>query len=98
MDRTRKKPTKVECYFDGISEPETRVYRGKDPRRRAVLQASTDDGQKMFFEVREKMIDMISSMGIEVDDAITVEFVFEGKEFNGRWYNNLFINNIEFTQ
>jgi len=98
MDRTKKKSTRIECYFDGITDVEIRNYHGKEPRRRAVMTTSTDDHQKMFFEVREKMIDKIAEMGIEVDDAITVDFVFEGKEFNGRWFNNLFLNDIEFTE
>jgi|SRR6478736_9232551 len=98
MDRTKKTPTRVECYFDSMTEVEIRNYHGKDPRRRAVLTASTDDHQKMFFEVREKMIDRIAELGIEPDDAIIVDFVFEGKDFNGRWYNNLFINDINIIE
>lgn len=97
-DRTKKKPTRVECYFDSMTTPEVRNYPSKYPRRRAVVTASTDDGQKMFFDVRDIMIDKILEMNVEVDDAITVDFVFEGKEFNGRWFNNLFLNNIEFTE
>ena len=97
MDRTKKKTTRVECYFDSITEENNVRYFGKSARRRAVLKASTDDGQTMFFQVREIMIDRIKELNVEVDDAITVDFVFEGKEFNGRWYNNLFVNNINFT-
>lgn len=97
-DRTKKKPTKIECYFDSITPVEIRTYHGKAPRRRAVVTASTEDGQIMFFEIREIMIDKLKELNVEVDDAITIDFVFEGKEYNGRWYNNLFINDINFSE
>jgi hypothetical protein len=98
MDRTKKKTTRVECYFDHITDTEIRTYHGKSPRRRAVVTCSTEDQQLMFFEVREIMIDKIKELGVEVDDAVTIDFVFEGKQFNGRWFNNLFINDINFTE
>jgi len=97
-DRTKLSPTRIECYFDGMSEIGVRNYPSTGSRRRAVVTASTEDGQTMFFDVRDVMIDKILEMNVEIDDAITVDFVFQGKEFNGRWFNNLFINDINFSE
>jgi DNA helicase TIP49 (TBP-interacting protein) len=84
-------------YFEKMSTPESIVVEGKAPKKRAVVTIVTEDEQKAFFEVRDAVIKRIDNMGIRPGDQIEIGFVFIGSEKNGRTYNNLFINQIDYV-
>ena len=85
-------------YFEKMSTPEIIPVEGKAPKKRAVVTIVTEDEQKAFFEVREAVISRIEKMGIRPGDQIEIGFVFIGSEKNGRTYNNLFINQIDYAK
>lgn len=84
-------------YFEKMSTPELIPVEGKQTKKRAVVTVVTEDEQKAFFEVREAVISRIEKMGIRPGDQIQIGFVFIGSEKNGRTYNNLFINQIDYA-
>ncbi len=84
-------------YFEKMSTLELIPVEGKQTKKRAVVTVVTEDEQKAFFEVREAVISRIEKMGIRPGDQIQIGFVFIGSEKNGRTYNNLFINQIDYA-
>ena len=84
-------------YFEKMSTPETINIEGRPSKKRAVVTLTTDDEQKAFFEVRDIIISRIDKLGIRPGDQVEVGFVFIGSEKNGRTYNNLFINQIDYV-
>jgi DNA helicase TIP49 (TBP-interacting protein) len=85
-------------YFEKMSTPENIVIEGRPSKKRAVVTITTEDEQKAFFEVRDAVIQRIEKMGIRPGDQIEIGFVFIGSEKNGRTYNNLFINQIDYVK
>lgn len=84
-------------YFEKMSNPETIVIEGRPTKKRAVVTLTTEDEQKAFFEVRDVIISRIEKLGIRPGDQVEIGFVFIGSEKNGRTYNNLFINQIDYV-
>jgi DNA helicase TIP49 (TBP-interacting protein) len=93
----KKNLTPFVGYFERMSKPELIVIEGKPTKKRAIVTVTTEDEQKAFFEVRDAMIAKIEKIGLRKGDEITVGFVFIGSEKNGRTYNNLFINQIDYV-
>tara|TARA_R110000868_G_scaffold302011_2_gene562499 strand:- start:483 stop:776 length:294 start_codon:yes stop_codon:yes gene_type:complete len=93
----KKNLTFLQGYFEKMSKPETIVVQGRDPKKRAVVTIVTEDEQKAFFEIRDAVIARIEKMGIRPGDQVEIGFVFIGSEKNGRVYNNLFINQIDYV-
>jgi hypothetical protein len=85
-------------YFEKMSNPEAITIEGRPAKKRAVVTIVTEDEQKAFFEVRDAVILRIEKMGIRPGDQIEIGFVFIGSEKNGRTYNNLFINQIDYVK
>jgi DNA helicase TIP49 (TBP-interacting protein) len=85
-------------YFEKVSTPEAIVVEGRPTKKRAVVTITTEDGQKAFFEIRDVMISRIDKLGIRPGDQVEIGFVFIGSEKNGRTYNNLFINEIDYVK
>ena len=94
----RKLLTPFVGYFEKMSNPETIAIESKTPKKRALVTIVTEDEQKAFFEVRDAVIARIEKMGIRPGDQIEIGFVFIGSEKNGRTYNNLFINQIDYVK
>lgn len=89
-----KTPTYVEGTFEEMSE--IQVIEKNDRREnRATVTLTTSDGQKAFFEVRNRIITSINLLRIFPGQRVRIGFVFIGSEKNGKRYNNLFINEIE---
>lgn len=85
-------------YFEKMTKPESIVVEGRAPKKRAVVTITTEDGQKAFFEIRDVVISRIGKLGIMPGDQVEIGFVFIGSEKNGRVYNNLFINEIDYVK
>lgn len=56
------------------------------------LTIETIDGQKLYPEVRNKKIKELD--GININDAVEIEYSFQGSEKNDKHYNNIYINKI----
>lgn len=93
----KKNLTFLQGYFEKMSSPEAIIIEGRDPKKRAVVTIVTEDEQKAFFEVRDAVIARIEKLGLRPGDQIEIGFVFIGSEKNGRTYNNLFINQIDYV-
>ena len=93
----KKNLTPFTGYFEGMSKPELITIEGKPTKKRAIVTVSTEDEQKAFFEVRDAIIARIEKLGIRKGDEINIGFVFIGSEKQGRTYNNLFINQIDYV-
>ena len=48
-------------------------------------------------EVRDAIIAKVDKIGIRKGDEVEIGFVFIGSDKNGRLYNNLFINKIDYV-
>lgn len=84
-------------YFEGMSKPELITVENRPTKKRAVVTVSTEDEQKAFFEVRDAIIARIEKLGVRKGDEVKIGFVFIGSEKQGRTYNNLFINEIDYV-
>ncbi len=93
----KKKLTNFVGYFQKMSKPELISVEGKPTRKRAVVTIITEDEQTAFFEVRDAIIARIEKIGVRKGDEVQIGFVFIGSEKNGRIYNNLFINEIDYV-
>lgn len=90
--------TQFTGQFTSMTKPEFITNTdGKPVKRRSVVRIITEDGQLAFFEVRDVVINRIERLGIQPGDMIKIGFVFIGSEKNGRIYNNLFINHIDYA-
>jgi hypothetical protein len=88
-------------YFTGQlkSVSETKVFNTKNGvKKGAVICLVTDDDQKVFFEVRDAILNKIEKLGFKPFDLITVGFVFMGSEKETGNYNNLFVNFISYAE
>lgn len=93
----KKSLTLLQGYFEKMSIPETVQIEGKGTKKRAIVTVNTEDEQRAFFEVRDTIISRIEKLGLRPGDQIEIGFVFIGSEKNGRTYNNLFINQIDYV-
>jgi hypothetical protein len=93
----KKNLTFLQGYFEKMSKPEAIIVEGRDPKKRAIVTITTEDEQKAFFEVRDAVIARIDKLGLRTGDQVEIGFVFIGSEKNGRVYNNLFINQIDYV-
>lgn len=93
----KKNLTFLQGYFEKMSKPETILVEGKSPKKRAVVTITTEDQQMAFFEIRDAVIARIEKLGLRPGDQVEIGFVFIGSEKNGRIYNNLFINQIDYV-
>jgi hypothetical protein len=48
--------------------------------------------------VRDALISRIEKLGLIKGDVVEIGFVFIGSEKNGRTYNNIFINQIDYAR
>ena len=94
---TKKKLTMFTGYFQSMSKPELIIAEGRPTKKRAIITITTEDEQKAFFEVRDAIIAKVDKIGIRKGDEVEIGFVFIGSDKNGRLYNNLFINKIDYV-
>ena len=85
-------------YFESMSTPETISKEGKPTKKRSVVKVTTEDEQTVYFEVRDAVISRIEKLGLISGDVVEIGFVFIGSEKNGRTYNNIFINQIDYAK
>jgi hypothetical protein len=94
----KKKMTQLTGYFQGMTKPELISVDGKPTKKRSLVTIFTEDEQRAYFEVRDSVIARIEKLGLLKGDEVQVAFVFIGSEKNGRTYNNLFINEIDYVR
>jgi hypothetical protein len=94
----KKQLTYFKGYFESMSTPEVISKEGTPLKKRSVVKISTEDEQTAFFEVRDALISRIEKLGVIRGDVVEIGFVFIGSEKNGRTYNNIFINQIDYAK
>ena len=94
----KKSLTYITGYFESMTKPELISVEGKPTKKRAVVSIATEDEQRAFFEVRDSAIAKFEKLGIRQGDQIEVGFVFIGVDKSGRYYNNLFINAVDYAK
>ncbi len=60
-----------------------------------TITIATEDGQKVFMEIRNAFIKELQREGIEKNSYVEVHYVFEGSEKNGNKYNNIIMKKIK---
>ncbi len=55
----------------------------------------TEDGQKAYFEIRQKIIEQIEASDITTSTKLRIGFVMLGAVKKGKSFNKLFINKLE---
>jgi hypothetical protein len=94
---SRKRLTTFVGMFEGMKKPELLCVPGKPTKKASIVTITTEDEQTAYFEIRDAMIAKIEKLGIQPGDEVSVGFVFIGSSKNGRTYNNLFINDIDYV-
>lgn len=92
-----KKLTYLKGYFIEMTEPISIILEGKTPKKRSTLTLETDDGQILFIEVRDAMISRCQKINFQRGDVVEVGIVFYGSAKNGKVYNNIFLNAIDYV-
>ncbi len=95
---TKKQLTWTDAIVDKISDMEIINRPGKEPVEKKTLTLITEDGQKGFFEAKRYVLSKLTTLEITEGARVSVGFVFVGTEKNGKVYNNLFINEIEYAK
>lgn len=55
----------------------------------------TEDGQKVYMEIRNSYIKELQREGVEKNSYVEVNYVFEGSERNDKRYNNIILKKIK---
>jgi DNA helicase TIP49 (TBP-interacting protein) len=82
-------------YVEKISEPQE-IKKGNQTIKRAVLTLSTIDEQKMFVELRDKMLERVQTIGIAPGDKVAITVNFLGQEKQGRTFNNIVCRTLDY--
>lgn len=94
----KKKLTTLNGIFHSMTIPTPlKNYLGKD-KYKATVTIVTEDQQTLFLEAREKTLTKINTLGIVKGDEVTIGIVFLGSEKDGRKYNNIFLNKINYLK
>lgn len=94
---TKKKLTPLIGYFGEMTPPQLIRVEGKPTKKASIVSITTEDEQVGYFEVRDAMIAKIEKLGFICGDEVQIGFVFIGSKKNGKTYNNLFINEIDYV-
>ena len=78
-ENTKKALTYLVGYFEGMTSIETIEHEGRK-KRRSVVTIVTEDGQILFLQIREAMINKIQKLGIVYGDVVEIGFVFLGSQ------------------
>lgn len=76
-----------------IGEIETYERQGREPLSKRMVALETDDGQKLFAEIRPSNFEV--SQYLRANQRVKIFYVFIGSEKNGKQYNNIIITEIE---
>jgi uncharacterized membrane protein len=93
----KKSLTYFAGQFQGMTKPEKIDRIGKPATSRSLVTITTEDQQIAYFEVRSAIIGRIKKLKLKGGDKVEIGFVFIGSEKEGRTYNNLFINAIDYA-
>lgn len=96
-DNTKKALTYLIGHFETMTPIETIEHEGRKKRRSEVT-IVTEDGQILFLQIREAMINKIQKLGIVYGDVVEIGFVFLGSQKGERKFNNLFLNSITYAE
>ena len=87
--------TSMEGYFTEQTKPEKITLPDGKHFTHSTVTFETEDGQKAYFEIRQKIIEQIEASDISVATKVRIGFVMLGAEKKGKSFNKLFINKLE---
>jgi len=61
----------------------------------SIVTFETEDGQRGYFEIRQKIIEQIAASDISIVTKVKIGFVMLGTMKKGKSFNKLFINKLE---
>ena len=85
----------LDGYITEQTEPEKINLPDGKHFMHSTVTFETEDGQKAYFEIRQKIIEQIKASDIDVTTKVRIGFVMLGAEKKGKSFNKLFINNLE---
>ena len=98
MIQKKKQLTFITGQFESMTPVQLLEIEGRPTKKRSTATISTDDGQKLYLEMRDAIISRVKKLGIQNGDVVTVGIVFIGSEKKGGCYNNLFLNDIDYAK
>jgi len=95
MEMEEQKELVLEGFVEEIG-PIVQIRRTTKPDLlKKTLTILTEDGQKVFMEIRNTSIKELQREGIELHSLVRVNFIFEGSEKDDKKYNNILIRKIK---
>lgn len=81
-----------------IESPQVLQREGKAPVQRALLTLRLADGQILFLEMRDNIINRVKNIGLTTGDVVEVGLVFGGSQKGNNKFNNIFCNTIDYVK
>ena len=96
MDNNKKKDlTTKEGFITFTTSPSKVNLPDGKKFIQSVFTFETEDGQKAYFEARQKIIEQYQASNIKPDTKVRIGYVMLGNEKNNKCFNKLFINKLE---
>ena len=80
---------------ESISEKKIYQRTLRPDLEKVILEISSDDNQKVFFEVRDSCIKLLEYENIKVGDTVEVKYTFQGSKNGDIIYNNIVVTTIK---
>ena len=80
---------------ENISEKKIYQRALKPDLEKVILEISSDDNQKVFFEVRDSCIRLLKYENIQIGDTVEVNYTFQGSKNGDIIYNNIVVTTIK---
>lgn len=87
--------TSIVGYITEQSEPQKIKLPDGKQFTHSTVTFETEDGQKAYFEIRQKIIEQIKASDITITTRVKIGYVMLGAEKKGKSFNKLFINKLE---
>jgi hypothetical protein len=87
--------TSLEGYITEQTKPERVILPDTKQFVYSTVTFETEDGQKAYFEIRQKITEQIDASSITASTKVRIGFVMLGAIKKGKSFNKLFINKLE---
>lgn len=82
-------------FIEDISDIQQIRRTTKPDLLKRTISLITEDGQKVFIEIRNAYIKELQREGVVINSFVDVDFVFEGSEKGDKKYNNIILRKIK---
>jgi len=82
-------------FIEDIGEIQQIRRTTKPDLLKRTISIVTEDGQKVYMELRNSYIKELQREGVEKNSYVEVNYVFEGSERNDKRYNNIILKKIK---